>query len=416
MTRASTPTLLSLDRFARIMGVNPVHFAGAFADNYWPFQGACNEVWPQYSWQSEQLVSREELAREIAVAERDVMRILGYPPAPMWISAENHGWPHAVNAYYLRLDPEFKLNHGKVIAGGQRATSLIERSVIPVFSDADGDGFFETATVTVTTDVTPKEVRVFFAGWEGNPKWEIRPANSRITSGGDVILTFDSWLFIEPELWELPYNISEENAIDISTTGNYVTEVDVYRVYNDTAQESTRYYWKGYTSCPMCGSSGCQACADYSQGGCVVVDNPDLGIVRPMPASYSETDAQWQFSTFCIPGTPTSVRFSYYAGAISDEYNNDWDDEPMPLYLAEAIATLASSRLEKPFCSCGNIQDNINKLRRDLIFGGRSEGFFTVPPNGIVQTNPLGTRRGEVMVWRRLSSMVSDAIWTSEVI
>ena len=88
----------------------------------------------------------------------------------------------------------------------------------------------------------------------------------------------------------------------------------------------------------------------------------------------------------------------------------------MPLYIAEAIATLASSRLEKPFCSCGNIQDNINKLRRDVIFGGRNEGFFTVPPDGYVQTNPLGTRRGEIMVWRRLSSMVPDVVWNAGVI
>ena len=78
MARASTPTLLSLDRFARILGVNPVHFNGGAGDPVWPRAGQCDETWVQHPWQTMRTISREELAMEIRGSEDTIARYLGF--------------------------------------------------------------------------------------------------------------------------------------------------------------------------------------------------------------------------------------------------------------------------------------------------------------------------------------------------
>ena len=73
MSRATTPTLLSLDRYAQIMSLNPAHFSGAAGATFWPEITSCDDVWPQYSWQHQyEFVSREELAIAISEAEGDI--------------------------------------------------------------------------------------------------------------------------------------------------------------------------------------------------------------------------------------------------------------------------------------------------------------------------------------------------------
>ena len=105
MSRASTPTLLSLDRFARILGMNPVHFSGAAGPMYWPEIGNCDDIWPQYSWQHDyEFVSREELATVIAEAEYDIKEELGFSPAPTWESEEVH-WFDAPEKYGRKYSP-----------------------------------------------------------------------------------------------------------------------------------------------------------------------------------------------------------------------------------------------------------------------------------------------------------------------
>ncbi|MHC4709558.1 MAG: hypothetical protein ACYTA3_03815, partial [Planctomycetota bacterium] len=86
MARASTYTLLSLDRWAAIMGINGAHFNGAAASAVMPYTDCCTDIWFQYDWQFHSRVGREELARAIAASERDIAEVLGYWPAPTWIA------------------------------------------------------------------------------------------------------------------------------------------------------------------------------------------------------------------------------------------------------------------------------------------------------------------------------------------
>ena len=94
MARASKYTLLSLDRFAKIMQINPVHFNGAVGGTFWPDNGACEGIWPQHTWQTvEGLASREYLAEMIWQAEWDIKQVLGYSPALTWEESEPHPYP-----------------------------------------------------------------------------------------------------------------------------------------------------------------------------------------------------------------------------------------------------------------------------------------------------------------------------------
>ncbi len=170
MARASTPTLLSLDRFASIFGINPVHFNGGDGDSIAIFklQGTCNDFWPQYNWQYNDRLSREELARAIYSAEEDLARVLGYYPAPQWIAQEVHKF----DRHYRRdlwssgglnvrgARKSINLRYGKFIQAGQRAVTLVGTATTAgltlVYSDPDGDGFDELVTITLPTTLSPR--------------------------------------------------------------------------------------------------------------------------------------------------------------------------------------------------------------------------------------------------------------------
>ena len=93
MARASTDTLLSLDRYAAVLGIPPPHFNQGFSNVIFPITASCPAVWFQYAWQNYDSVSREDLALEIANAEQDIADVLGYWPAPKWIAQEAHRYP-----------------------------------------------------------------------------------------------------------------------------------------------------------------------------------------------------------------------------------------------------------------------------------------------------------------------------------
>ena len=116
MARANTCTLLSLDRFARNLGINPLHFNGAAGDDVMPLMGTCGDVYPQYTWQvPDNLVSREEIAQAIYSAEQDIKRILGFSPAPQWECGESH---HLLEGRQGRIAP-LKTRYGRLIQGGR---------------------------------------------------------------------------------------------------------------------------------------------------------------------------------------------------------------------------------------------------------------------------------------------------------
>lgn len=420
MARASTPTILSLDGFAKIMAIPPVHFNGAIADTVWVPRGGCSQVWPQYAWQSEnELVGREELAIAINEAEQDIKRVLGYAVAPEWIVQEVHEYPRyhrrEMTAYggdVRGLHKTIETNWSKVISPGQRAVSAIATGATVTYSDADGDGWKELATITTSTVLdSTSEIKVYFAGKSGAPEWEIRPVRSKSISGVTLTIAIDSWKLIDPDLWEAYPTSADFEPINIEGTTNFVATVDIYHEYADTTVTSATFYWEpSYTSpfpCPTCSGSGCSVCTLTTQTGCFAIRNAELGSVAPSPGSYDEDAGLWTTEGFTVDRDPDQVKLYYQAGNISQRFLASQTTEPIDDYLAQAVAYLAVARLEYPLCSCSNVRNVAAELRRDLTLS-TSGNSYARTSNMDIFTNPFGTRKGEVMAWQRIRHLAAN--------
>lgn len=405
-------THLSLARYARVLGCNPVHFWGGFGQEIWQIDPGCDDVWPRHSWQKADAVSHEELANAIKQAEFDLAKFIGYPLAPEWIARENHRFPQFYRKDYISGGMRdtrgylraINTNWKKVITPGRRATTLIASAATVTYTDVDADGFYETATVSASTSLTSTgEIKIYFAGTNADPRWEIRDVRSKTISGGTVTIKLDSWLLIVPEDRTQYPTRNGFDAVDVGdNTTHFVSTVDIYREYTDTTTVSAELYWESVNAadwlCASCGGSGCDVCNLLSQNGCLHIRDHDSGIVVPTAADYSSDESAWVAAGLSACRTPDQARIWYVAGNVSDDYANGLTDEPLDDYWATTIAYLATSRLEREFCGCGNDATLAQHLRVDIAFSGEGTSFLV--DFGELK-NIFGTRRGEIMAWHR---------------
>ena len=297
-----------------------------------------------------------------------------------------------------------------MVETGQRANTLIGTPTIS-YSDPDGDGFSELATITqATTETDTRNIRLYFAGKGANDSWEIRPLKSKTISGGVLTATMDSWILINPDLWEeLPNNTPAPALVDASTIVNFVSTLDVYKVVTDHTLKSAQFYWQQEPQniywingvCGSCGGSGCQTCSLITQDGCAVVSDVKSGLVTPTPSTYNSENGYWSLTNWTPCREPEQVKLWYYAGDLSEDYLGGYSDDPLSDFWAYTIAWLAVARLEKPLCSCGNVQYVVNDWSTDLAFSGGT-GSYNIDFDEL--NNPFGTKKGAVMAWKRVNS------------
>lgn len=416
-----THTLLSLPRYARIAGVNPVHFWGAYGNTYWPLAGnRCNDIWVRYSWQRSDQVSHEDLANVIYEAEEDIARVLGFYPAPRWFANELHrtptyyrpDWGATGNRNVRGIPKGIKANWKRFLAQGRRATTLIgtaSTTAVPPtlsFLDLDSDGFTETARIVLpTTETNACEIKVYFAGQIADEGWEIRPIRSKVISGGNVTIDIDIWLLINPELYYYPTTsaTTEPEVVNIDTTANYVTSVDVYREYTDTTTVSAQLIWENGITC-ACGGAGCEFCVLGTQDGCLHVRDMENSIVVPAPATYDTEELIWVGDEPAICRDPDMVKIWYQAGNLDDRFLRGISCEPLSQWWAMTIAMLASARLDRPFCSCGAASGWVDKMQVDLAHLGTDTSYQFSRTTKLLD-NPFGTRYGEVQAWKRVANL-----------
>lgn len=423
MARSSYPTVLSVSQYAMLMGINPAHFAGGAAGTIFPLGGSCNQVWYQYSWQAADRVAREDLGLAIFNAEQEIAQVLGYWPAPRWFSQEFVNYPRYYDPTRWRtsgLDASersisARLRYGRIIAGGRRSTTAIGTATAStpaapgdtlVYSDADGDGYQETATITLPVPSTMPHSQLIKAYWPGQtaPEWEIRPTRTKTLSGGSVVMKFWSWQLVPWDRWEQFPSDTYPAALDFNDPVNRLSSVDVLYEYNDPTAVSARFRWEASPRLDCaCGGVGCALCSFTAQDGCILPRDANAGTAALQPATYS--GGAWSGLPWSLCRDPDHVSVWYYAGAISEEYLSGQGQDPLSRYLAEAIAWLATARLERPFCACSNLVALAADLRIDL--AATQPISFQV--SGAQLDNPFGTRRGEVKAWRRIA-MLSDAL------
>ena len=140
-----------------------------------------------------------------------------------------------------------------------------------------------------------------------------------------------------------------------------------------------------------------------TQNGCLHVRDAERGMVVPEPATYDEDLGQWSQEAFEECRDPDFVKIWYYAGATDQRWLSGANAvDPLPRKWANAIAWMATARLERPFCSCGNVMALCRKYQQDLAAVSATDKqaqSYNVDPV-TVQQCPFGTRLGEVLAWQ----------------
>ena len=159
------------------------------------------------------LFQRQELARALCEAQEEMEEVMQYFLEPKWLTDEPHDC--SPTGTYL-----MKWNH--VIAGGIKTSDSI-KSGATVDHTADPAVIGPHATAATDT----KEIKIYYPG----ETQEITPSDISI-SGGFVTIAIPRCRLVKTDLVDNP-----EEGLLYSTLANFLTTVDVHRVYNDTSDQ-----------------------------------------------------------------------------------------------------------------------------------------------------------------------------------
>lgn len=397
MARAETVTLLPLDSWAKIMGINLFEFnqigEGFPVDN----NAQCDHVWFQYQWQ-EDFLSREEIAGAIASAENMIAQHCLFWPAPKaFIDPVKYPRPARRELYGggVTNRGDFKavrLQWGKVISGGIYKREAINLAVAVVLSDPDGDSVDELFTLTVPTSVTDTdEIAVYFKGSDRlgesvSEMWRLRPVKVSI-SGGTATITGHSSLLVKPLLT----TVTNPEILNVTDATNYITEVEVYRLYvsNDTTASE-------------------QGVAIWDENGCEVGDceNQQYPIcIYPRNAEYATVAVNFALDGICVDREPDRLSVNYIAG--QPLVNGQMEPQ-----LAKMIAYLATALLPVGSCACDRSNRILAYWREVAPAAG--EGLQQVGNmRGDFEMNPFGPQRGAIWAWNRVQEIKQQ--WASTI-
>lgn len=393
MARAQTPTWLSLDRWAEIIGVNPLAFNSLDSNTLFPGTH-CGNVWMQYAWQFADQTSREDVAQAIREAEDAISNAVGYALLPSWVTAERQPITRPADPTLLNVTgrnilgfrKSVQTNQGYVLSGGFRGSTVIQAGAAVVRTDEDGDSYAETMTVTVPTTVTdPDDIRVYFPNQDASPEWEVRPIKVAL-AGGNAVITFKSWLLVDPNL----QNKIGANAINAENAASYLSTVDVYRIYNDPSVQ-IQMLWEECGGC--CG--GCVACQMGSQYGCMQVRDNRLGHMAYSPANWNSEEQEFETAEYSACREPDRAMLWYYAGW---QGNVDRPRNNLDPYWESAIAYFAASLLDRPTCGCSNVTEFIKRWRTDRAETTVEHSFQLTNTQ---MDNNFGSTAGAWYAWQR---------------
>lgn len=401
MARASTRTLIPLDSVPAALGINPMHFNGVISHQL-PSLNACDDIWYQHPWQAFGRLGREDMAFALHQAEQRTVDVLNFLPVPDWSRQEDHRVPLPATPElytYAQRDSRgmaksINLERGYFIAGGQRGSTLIEAGVAVTYSDPDGDGFDEQGNVSVATTVTDnEEIAVFYPGEAGSLLWEIRPIDVSI-AGGTATITFKKWQAVLPELLDKQgYTTNTDLQVDGDDNTNFLTAVDVYRVYHDDSQQII-FYADPEMSCSSSIST------EQTATGVLLGRDVKLGMASYRYAQYS--GGSW--SSYDPAIYPTRMEVWYRSGYRNHELERPFLE--MDPTLRWLIINYAVTLLDRIPAACDNIQNHIKYMSEDLAEVVSNEaGSKQYQMTFEMMNNRFNTTRAGFNLYRHLKDM-----------
>lgn len=390
MATSKVKTLLPLDRFAELVGINPLHFNQILLPDVPAL--TCGQPMFQYSWQHSDAMSREEVALAIAEAENRIARFLGFKLLPTWETDDRiimkNTKPYTTP---WGQPPAYQTQWGYVITGGIETKTLISNMPI-AYSDQDGDGYNETATITCVTTVTqPEEIAIYYPGEAGDDDWEIRPIKVSIAAGTATITCKRHQLVGKNKLEA--YIGTDE--VDGTNNANFLTTVDVYRHYNDP-QQQIQFIWENGCDC---GSGDCHAATYTIQNGAIFVRDYRRGLVAGVPASWNTTSQEFDTAVFNACRSPDKARLWYRAGLRSQgsylRMAPEWE---------RIVANFAMALMDRPICACSSLEHVTRQAQEDLALkpGAGGGDSFLIAPRDL--DNPFGTMRGAIDAWHMVKN------------
>ncbi len=413
-------TLLPIDRWAEIIGMDPRHFRQVTTSQ--TPQRTCAKVWKQYSWQEADAVGRFDVADAIQQAEKTIAQNLGYKLLPTWEEAERHRTPKPANPELMRFSNynsrgfplAVRAKWGHFIEGGFRMKTIEPNgsAVAVTYSSEDGDTFWETATITFATTVLHadrEELAVFYPGEGGDDEWEVRPLNSILISAGIATITMWKHQLVLPNLIEA-FDPQAVVAVDGAVQTNFLDTVDVYRRYNNPATQVTLIWDPNIFNCGCTGGSACcPVCGQGTQEGCLMPKDYPASYLMYRPATYDEDEAAFTAAALACGRNPDQLLVYYKAGLRDMDMH--YPSLQMDPQWERAVAFYALALLDRDICDCAPIKGVSDRWREDLARQTSQGSSMQISDD--VLNNPLGTSRGAQFAWnmirerdRRLASPV----------
>lgn len=394
---STTQTKLSLADWARIAGIHPLHFGGV---EYTPSNRSpafCDGAVQQHDWQAADRVSREQIAIAVSEAEEQMERHLGFRLAPSW---EEDEWRPAarsrqpeLNIYNNRdirgLAAVIQAQWGNVLSGGIEALTLLEAESPITWTDTDGDGYFETGTVTsiVPEGTLSCEIEVFYPDHEGDPGYEIRPAQASVI-GTTATVVFRRELCVT----EIILEALTPTVATATDDGDFLTSVDVYRHWNNPATQAT-LMWAPGSGCGDCGGNGCANCQYTVQTACLHLrSTPRSGLLGWSPGTWNAEIYGFDAADVATGYAPDIVRIWYYAGLTPKRGCQKNMDENWK----RAVTYLSMTLMDRPLCDCS--ANTWEYWRQDI-------GVDTIGDTQRYNASntPFGSRRGAAYAWARVN-------------
>lgn len=337
MARAiSAPTWLPLDRWARILGINPYHFNG-LTHTTCNHSSSCTGIWYQHITQSNK-ISKEEVAIAISDAERMLSDFVGYNLLPDWDTFDGNPPRYYDPNYHSNVTAQYRpksvrLPRGYVHAGGVRVCDVVEKGYTFTTVDLDGDGFEETVRVVVNdADVTDADtIRIYYPDkgpddiGSVSKGWEVRPLTFK-TLSSPFTIEFPRYLLVKASITE---GLCQPDSYEYSDTSAYETTVDIYKCYNDSTTDPVNLIYLP--------DAGCQAdCDEISYTDCLNVVDYINGY-----ATYNRQGRR----------EPDRLNINYYSGWVDKSLDRPFSE--LDLFWEVAITALSVSLLDKKVHCCG---------------------------------------------------------------
>lgn len=300
---------VSLARYAKLIGYSEPSFWGVNIEN--PYIYGCDPLWDEYQ--------RMSIQNALAEAQQEVEQLVGYPLCPTYISGTYDDNPRWVDQQCYKH--QVITRYPRLIAAGVPVVEVIASSSEIDYESIIGIGVIgPLATSAASTD----EIKIFYPGSDR----QITPSKLTLSSG-NLTIEIPRYRMVKQEFLNFV-----EGGVDYEILGNFISTVDVKRVYTDPSTQAVLVR-------PNCRNNSCaNGCYECTQSACMYLRDPYLGVVDISPATWDADLSEWKTNVLCRSNY-SIARLNYLAGV-----------KTLDLQAEMVIVRLAHSKMGRPPCQC----------------------------------------------------------------